>query len=241
MLGSENICALPETETETIPVIDDLDKTVKNYSTSTLSYADCSNMSISTFLNQNVNINASIAQFTPKQQNTNCYYASKHVIKNRSKVAKTNLLCKISTAFRDILQSIIIWSTYLSKQIIEFRNFLVNFPKTSCIVVHKRSAAKENNNNMSNMFIRHKCQNDPYNLRAETAYMNFEFNRRLKQIAIKTFESIYFTFFIGRICVPVNVNIRESEYFVYFLTASLNTLISYWLYYIPLSFLSKIY
>jgi len=242
MLGSEIICNLTKIDSETSQSTtqsnENLEENVKKCTNCSLTYADCSNMSISSFLNKNVQINVNIANFTTKQQNASCQYAGKQFLKNRNKTGKTKFLCKISTLFRDNLQSIIIWCTFFCKKMIDMWTYLVNFPKTSWIAIHKRSSAQNNNNNL---FIQHKCQNDAYNLRSETAYLTFEFKSRLKLIAMKTFESIYFTFVIGRICVPVSVNIRESEYIVYFITATSNTLISYWLYYIPLSFLSKIY
>jgi len=238
-METDKIINLSEAEAEIAQITADLENLINTYSNSSLSYTDCSNMSISTFLNQNVNMNSSISQFTAKQQNINCNYVGKQLIKNRNKTAKNKLFNKVSAIFRDFLQSLTAWNTYLSKQINEFRKFAAKFPKTSSFIVHKRSLTKEYNTN-SSTFIRHKCQNDPCNLRTETAYMNFEFNSRLKMIFTKTFGSIYFTFFIGRICVPLNVNIRESEYFYYLVIAILNTFISYWLYYIPLSFLGKI-
>ena len=87
------------------------------------------------------------------------------------------------------------------------------------------------------MQIKHKCQRNANNLRAETFYLKHEFNKRLKLTTLHTFESIYFTFVTARLFVPANLYIREKDYFFYFGFALISTFISYWLYYMPLSLL----
>lgn len=85
--------------------------------------------------------------------------------------------------------------------------------------------------------IKHNCGKDAHSLREETNLFIKIFNFRFKQICFCTFEIVYYNLIIPRLCVPEYMNIRNFEYYSYSLIIILSTFISYWLYYIPLSFL----
>lgn len=199
-------------------------------------------MSISSFLNQKITIPANLNQFS---SSTSTHQHAKLIAKGRSKIGKQKLFTSyLSIAYVCyILQIPAFASLHLSKKIIETarKSWKISrtIPETSCFAMSKRNLLSVDKGDGFTGFIKHKCQNDASNLRAETAYLKSEFNSRLKVALMGTFESIYFTFFIGRICVPTNVNVRNKEYFVYLTVATASTLISYWLYYMPLSFLGK--
>ena len=99
---------------------------------------------------------------------------------------------------------------------------------------------KRNTFNLKNEMtahVEHKCHRDAFGIREETEYFKYEFNNRLRDVMLKTIESTYFIFFISRLLVPAQVNIREWDYVVFTSLAILNTFLSNWLYYMPLSFL----
>jgi hypothetical protein len=199
-----------------------------------LSYTDCSNISISSYLNPTgVNVQ-NLTNYT----NTSASQSSK-TLKSRSKPTKMKSINSCSTFWRHpwlLCVNLSIKAREILKQV--GRN-LLNIPYTTQFLVEKRNVIDNYYDVNHDDFIPHKCQKDPSNLRAETGYLKSEFNNRLRTTFIQTFENIYFTFFIGRLCVPANINIREREYFVYLVTSTISTFISYWLYYMPLSFLGK--
>lgn len=201
----------------------------KNSRSSSLTYTDCSNMSISSYLNQTVSIPA-LKNLTSSSGQT------AKIAKPRAKVAKIK-------SFQSFLNLCSNFFSNLSKKTCSFFQYIDNmvstFPQTSSFLLKKRQQPSNNLDNTA--FIQHRCQKDASNLRAETAYLNNEFDHRLHTVFLHTFENIYFTFIIGRMCVPYNVNIREMEYFIYLAIATVSTSISYWLYYMPLSFLSKLF
>ena len=99
---------------------------------------------------------------------------------------------------------------------------------------------KRNTFNLKNEMtahVEHKCHRDAFGIREETEYFKYEFNNRLRDVMLKTIESTYFIFFITRLLVPPQVNIRERDYILFTSLAILNTFLSNWLYHMPLSFL----
>lgn len=207
----------------------------KNSSSSLLSYTDCSNISISSYLNPG---GLSVQNLTNYTNTSSSLQASK-LLKSRSKLIKMKSINSFSQLYRYpwiFCHNLFIKLGELSKQ--AWRH-LLNFSYTTQLIIQKRDTIVNYYDINHEAFIPHKCQKDPSNLRAETGYLKSEFNNRLRTTFIQTFENIYFTFFIGRLCVPSNINIREREYFVYLITSTVSTFISYWLYYMPLSFLGN--
>lgn len=237
-----------ETESITTEAVNYLDNATNLKSSSSsinsFSYTDCSNMSMSSYLNPILSIPHNLANFS-----SNNTTQPVKLIKSRTKSTKIKNFNSVVSIVRYIFYKPLEMGWNLVKQTFEILKqtwyFLLTFPETSSFYIGKRNLNNKdnenkihsNNNHNNTSFIQHKCQKDPSNLRAETAYLRSEFKNRLKVTVLQTFESIYFTYFLGRLCVPKNVNIREREYFIYLITATMSTFIAHWLYYMPLSFL----
>ena len=214
-----------------------------------LAFTDCSNMSITTFLNQPI---PNVLQTNNLKQNksdqtssssTNQYQTFK-IIKqslNRAKAAKfkmLNLSLMLASFPRNLINNL--KSKILNKwtSLLKYiQQFILNIPKFNQIKIKKRDFFVYN---YSNEPIQHTCQKNAIGLREECNWFSFEFKNRIKHIFLYTFEGIYYNFFITRLFVPQDVYIREKEYYMYLVSSLISTLISYWLYYIPYSFLKTI-
>ena len=224
-----------------------------------LTYQDCSNLSINSFLNNPIKvpnvtsfsltdtINNSHSGTNTNMQLLNDNYNLKtaKIIKqslHRTKTSKTKMVNCSFSIFRlpfaigyfIYYSLILVWQNCQSS----FDWIMVtcsNFPKTSSITIYKKSSINRTFTKPLN--VHHRCSKEPSGLREETEYFKAEYNNRFKQVICLTIESIYFNFLITRQCVPSNVMVRDKEFFLYFISASILTFISYWLYFMPLSFL----
>lgn len=254
--------------------------------TNQLIYTDCSNMSLSSFLNQSIpgtlvtqldhtNSNNSNNNIKPIKQYANNKLSKQTSIKPSKvdnqqsmslirKFLNLTIIKKpldfIKYLFRSIWQYI--HSTFFkscSIMILKRNIFVVSVNSTSQsstvtnigIYSSQNSSsavsASANANDQQSIFqhydlylnsnLQHKCQKDGINLREETEIFKCDYNNRLREIVINTIESVYFNFFITRICVPAQLNVRETEYYLYLISSLLCTFVSFWLYFIPLSFI----
>ncbi|CAF0713525.1 unnamed protein product [Brachionus calyciflorus] len=213
--------------------VKEIDSKIKN---SKLTYTDCSNISADLYLKNNLNLTSIL--------NT-----------NKSMLGVNNQDCKILKSNKNKPKS-----KYLNILFNKIAEFILSIPKTSRIKIVKRNSFNLNNNNLNSTsasiislnnfvlntnlinltnlnYIQHKCQKDAVNLREETELFRFEFNLRFKECFLRSFESIFFTFILSRICVPEFINVRNQEFLVYLTSTIFCTFISYFTYYIPMSFL----
>lgn len=181
-----------------------------------------------------------------------------HRSKSKHGLSKTWLL---NNRLRFFLKSTLDKCVSFSNKTVQF---ILSMPKTSRIKIIKRnsflnlSPVSTNSNfncnlsltsttnfvlntnliNQTNLCcMHHKCQKDAFALRQETEIFRCEFGVRIREAFVRSFETIYFLFFLARICLPSHVNIREKEYYLYLICTILCTFISYFTYYIPMSFL----
>jgi hypothetical protein len=163
---------------------------------------------------------------------------------NRTKQAKNKLfiwylnVCNFPT--RLINRLIEAFNTWLTMWILIGQyciEILSSFIKTSKFSVTKRNMFSFGNFSSRFNNLQHKCSNDANQIRDETEYFKLEYNNRLREVLNRTFESVYFNFFITRFLIPSHLNIRDFDFFVYFLSSLLSTFVSYWLYCLPLSFI----
>jgi hypothetical protein len=113
-------------------------------------------------------------------------------------------------------------------------SFIAEIPKNYEITLNKRNIFNYTNRHDTTSTVVHQCHNDPMNIRHETDTFCCEFNNRLSQIIVRTFEAIYFNVIVLRLFVPPNVNIREDEFIIYTFITTISTFVANWLYYIPL-------
>lgn len=221
-----------------------------------LTYTDCSNLSIKTFLNQPLAMPTLLTSFNQIKQTqklnpaTNPSEQSNQTLKiikqsvNRAKTAKSraiNLSIILFELPRQLMTNTKLKLNNLYQSTIKsFKSFVLNIPKANRITIKKRNIFDYNFTNDSTTYIQHLCQKNAMGLREECNWFSFEFKNRFKQTLIYTFESIYYNFFITRLFVPTDVYIRENDYAMYLTSSLISTFISYWLYYIPFSFLKKL-
>ena len=183
--------------------------------TTSFTYTDCSNMSMATFLNQSF----AMPNLTSHSNIGLTSGLAKAALRQSTNRAKSNRTNRRYELFDFVYNSCI--------------SFLSRCVQTSSLTFSRHNLFAIDCSSQ----IKHKCQKNANNLRAETFYLKHEFNKRLKLTTLHTFESIYFTFVTARLFAPANLYIREKDYFLYFGFASISTFISYWLYYMPLSLL----
>lgn len=233
-------------------------------------YTDCSNLSVSNFLNQKLAIPSALSSYKTEaqsnliKQSIQLNHRTKLNCKNR--FSNSFLVSKISNYLHKNFKFISKRALLFIDQIYET---LLSIPKTTRLKLSKRNTyfldlnliysnfeqdmgySLENTNNFvfnSNLSdlsdlncIQHKCQKEAANLREETELFRFEFKIRLREALIRSIESIYFNFCLTRLCVPSILNIRDKEFYLYFVSSCLCTFISFFTYFIPMSFLISMY
>lgn len=218
-------------------------------------YTDCSNMSIMNYLNQPLlvpNLLTQNSQLKQAQQSSNVSPAdhSNQTLKiirqslHRAKIAKSRMI-NFSLILFSFPRNLISQIQYLFNNLYEnliksFQVFLLTFPRSNRLTMRKRNLFDYSYKNDFTNYIQHICQKNSIGLREECNWLSFEFKNRFKQVCMHTFESIYYNFFIARLFVPSDLNVREKEFYMYFVSSVLSTLLSYWLYYIPYSFLKTL-
>jgi hypothetical protein len=219
-----------------------------NNNSTTFVYTDCSNLSIDAFLNQRHSIPCILTPLANETSNSNLSANTNGGTNNKSLIQQASLNSKMikqsinRTKISKTKQSNMNSNSkkIFSKISCSFISFFSSFPKTSQIIFRKRNTFTYINKLDSISHLNHKCQKDPFKIRNESNQFKLEYNNRLCETILKTFESVYFNFIITRLLVPSNINLREKEYFIFFSSSFITTLLSYWCYYIPFSFLSSL-
>ena len=219
-----------------------------NNNSSKFVYTDCSNLSIDSYLNQRHSIPCILTPVANDTSNSNLSTNTNGGTNNKSLIQQASInskmikqsinRTKISKTKQSNLNSN--YKKLFSKISGTFISSFFTFPKTSQFIFRKRNTFTYINKLDSISHLAHKCQKDAFKIRNEANQFKLEYNNRLCETILKTFESVYFNFIITRLLVPSNINLREKEYFIFFLSSFITTLLSYWCYYIPFSFLSSL-
>jgi hypothetical protein len=211
-------------------------------------YADCSNMSINQFLESKISLPKLLTAKTEvAKAQQKLGVNSKPVPPTLEKQQKATSVTEQPgfinlnrTRFRLINRKKVFYPLYYVFYHIPF----VSLPKSFQIIFQKRNTICTNpiyNGSLPGCLIiehlRHRCEKQAQMQRDETDMLSFEFNRRLREIFIRTFESLYVNFFLIRFCLPQNLLIRETEYILYFLSSLICSFLSNWLHYMPVSLL----
>lgn len=86
--------------------------------------------------------------------------------------------------------------------------------------------------------LEHKCEPKHANYtRDENDLYRYEFNIRLREILVRTVEHVYTNFVLTRLCVPQSMSIRDNEYLLYLVSSLVGAFLTYWIYYLPTSFI----
>lgn len=225
-------------------------------------YTDCSNLSLNTFLSPKISLpnvlaaNPTIISSTTTQNfqigsanTTTQAKSSSNLAASSAQVSTYQIIKQSLNRTRSPKYKFSAFGNFVSNFLNSFLKFMLgislaklkkivsNAGSTSRIHVIKRNTFSYISKNDSHNYLQHKCQKDANNLREETELFKCEYNNRLKEALMRTFESIYFNFVISRLCVPSIVNIREKEYYLYFFSSLISIFVSYCIYYIPLSLL----
>lgn len=230
-------------------------------------YTDCSNMSIDHYLNGKINAanilprknDSTMASPEPKLLRQSISRAKNLPKSNLCKWLLKDKAQKISNYFLKFFKLNFKKFTLKIKILCQL---IRSIPRTSKVKISKRNSfifnlngavgsspslnALNSNNfllninliNLTRIYnINHKCPRDATNLREETDLLHFEFSTRLKECFMRSIESIYFIFIPTRLCVPLDVNVRNLEYYIYLILSIISTFISFFTYYIPASFI----
>lgn len=230
-------------------------------------YTDCSNMSIDDYLNSKINAcsilskkaESNLASNEPKSIRQS-FCRGKNLPK--SKLNRWFLLDKAQNFFLFFFKFFKLNFKKFAFKIKSWKQVIRSIPRTSKVKISKRnsfifslngavgSSPSLNTLNFNNFLlninlinltriynVNHKCQKDATSLREETELLHFEFTTRLKECLMRSIESIYFIFIPTRLCVPMNLNVRNVEYYIYLILSIISTFISFFTYYIPTSFI----